>query len=638
MEVVDREKLEAVAVMRPSSPPREGRDFDTGRNGHKEFDLTEWIDRYNVLVRREGSWEQGGYRWVLEECPWYGHIDNAAYIVRFGSGAIAAGCHHNSCQGYGWRDFRAHYEPGSYERNGRQAGSSAAGPWADEWEDPEPLPEGLPEVATFDSAMLPGPLRGWISDISERMQVPPDYCAAGAIVVAASLIGRKVGIHPKRHDDWLVVPNLWGAVVGKPAMLKSPALAEIMKPLDRLVAEAREVHEAAKADHEAEVATHEALKAALKEEVKKAARESAKAGDSSKVDEAIARQRNLLAPQGPRLRRYKTEDATVEKLSELLMENPRGILLHRDELSGWLRSLDKQGREGDRSFYLKSWNGTGSFEVDRIGRGSLHVPALCLSILGGIQPGPLSSYVYEAARGGRGDDGLLQRFQLLVWPDQPKSWRNVDRWPDAAAKNRAYAVYEALDTLVPEDFGATASEDAGGGIPAVRFASEAQEVFDRWRDELETRLRSGDLRPALESHLAKYRSLMPSLALVFHLVASAGGEAKIGEVGVEATRQAAAWCEYLETHANRLYASAESPAMEGARTLLGRIRKGDVKDGSSIRDVYRGRHWSKLTTSEEVSAAAAVLEEYGWLRVEKVETGGRPATLIRLHPSIREAV
>jgi hypothetical protein len=96
------------------------------------------------------------------------------------------------------------------------------------------------------------------------------------------------------------------------------------------------------------------------------------------------------------VRRYKTEDATVEKISKILLENPRGILVHRDELSGWLRNLDKQGREGDRSFYLESWNGTGSFDVDRIGRGSLHIPALCLSILGSIQPGPLSSYVYQA--------------------------------------------------------------------------------------------------------------------------------------------------------------------------------------------------------------------------------------------------
>lgn len=502
------------------------------------------------------------------------------------------------------------------------------------WEDPVALPDGLPEVATFDPSMLPDPLCGWVSDISERMQVPPDYCAVGAVIVAASLVGRKIGIHPKRQDDWLVVPNLWGAVVGLPATLKSPALAETMKPLDRLVAEAREFHEQATVQYEAKAAATEALKAALKDEIKQAAKASLKDdGKRSKLDELIARQRAIAAPEEPSEKRYKTEDPTVEKLAELLKENHRGLLVHRDELSGLLRSLDKHGREVDRAFYLESWNGAGTFDVDRIGRGSLHVPALCISILGGIQPGPLSSYVYEAARGGRGDDGLLQRFQLLVWPDPPGTWRNVDRWPDASAKNRAYAVYKALDALTPKKFGASTEDEHG--IPAVRFDHNAQEIFYGWHEELETRLRSEDLSPAFGSHIAKYRSLMPSLSLVFHLIAFVDDTAKPGEVGSEAALRAAVWCEYLETHARRLYSSAESPAMEGARALLGRIRKGDVKDDCSVRDVYRGRHWSRLSTVEEVNAAAAILEEYGWVRVEKRETGGRPTTRIRLHPTLR---
>ena len=193
----------------------------------------------------------------------------------------------------------------------------------------------------------------------------------------------------------------------------------------------------------------------------------------------------------------------MEKISEILLENPRGILVHRDELSGWLRSLDKQGREGDRSFYLESWNGIGSFDVDRIGQGSLHIPALCLSILGSIQPGPLSTYVYQATQSEKGDDRLLQRFQLLVWPDPPISWRNVDRWPAAEAKNRAYEVFKRLDALDPQGLGVTGEDEES--IPSVRFTDEAQEVFDRWREELEGRLRTGELLPPLESHLAKYR-------------------------------------------------------------------------------------------------------------------------------------
>jgi hypothetical protein len=106
-------------------------------------------------------------------------------------------------------------------------------------------------------------------------------------------------------------------------------------------------------------------------------------------------------------------------------------------------------------------------------------------------------------------------------------------------------------------------------------------------------------------------------------------------VGVRPALQAAAWCEYLETHARRLYSSAENPAMEGARALLGRIRKGDVSDGDSTRSVYR-KHWAKLSTPEEVSSACQVLEGFGWLRFETAKTGGRSATRLHPHPSLRE--
>src|SRR5215218_8136510 len=506
-------------------------------------------------------------------------------------------------------------------------------PVDDGWEDHVPLPEGLPPVASLDPAMLAEPLRGWIVDVSERMQIPPDFAAAGAVVVAGSLIGRKVGILPKRQDDWLVVPNLWGAVVGRPSLLKSPALAEVMKPLARLVAEAYKEYQKAKLAYETDVMVADATKAAFKDELKRAAKDAATSGDRSKLEEIARRGQDADVPKEPLLKRYKTEDATVEKISEILLENPRGILVHRDELSGWLRSLDKQGREGDRSFYLESWNGTGSFDVDRIGRGSLHVPALCLSILGSIQPGPLSTYVYQATQGEKGDDGLLQRFQLLVWPDPPSTWRNVDRWPDTEAKNRAYEVFRRLDALSPEDFGAGAKDEEG--IPAVRLTEDAQEVFDRWRDELEVRLRSTELPLALESHLAKYRSLIPSLALIFQLIEFMDGSGEGGAVGLRAALQAAAWCEYLETHAARLYSSAQNPAMDGARTLLDHIRKGDVSDGDSSRSIYR-KHRAKLSTPDEVNSACSVLEEFGWLRIEVIKTSGRSTIRLRLHPSLRE--
>ncbi len=66
-------------------------------------------------------------------------------------------------------------------------------------------------------------------------------------------------------------------------------------------------------------------------------------------------------------------DATVEKLGELLNQNPNGLLLFRDELSGFLRLMDRPGHENDRGFYCEAWNGTGAYTYDRFGRGTLRI-------------------------------------------------------------------------------------------------------------------------------------------------------------------------------------------------------------------------------------------------------------------------
>jgi putative DNA primase/helicase len=92
-------------------------------------------------------------------------------------------------------------------------------------EKPKPLDIKLPEVEEFDEELLPKPLRAWVLDVAKRMDnAAPDFVAVAAVVQAGALLGRKVGIYPKRHDDWIVIPNLWGGAVGPPSSMKTPAL------------------------------------------------------------------------------------------------------------------------------------------------------------------------------------------------------------------------------------------------------------------------------------------------------------------------------------------------------------------------------------------------------------------------------
>ena len=306
--------------------------------------------------------------------------------------------------------------------------------------------------------------------------------------------------------------------------------------------------------------------------------------------------------------------------------NPRGFLIHRDELTGWLKALEKQGHEQDRAFYLEAFNGTAkNQQIERVGRGTVIVPHFTISILGTIQPGPLAQLIRAASAAGTGADGFIARFQLLVYPDPLPTYKHVDRWPDTEAKNRAFTIFEALDALTPEAAGAQCDDD---DAPFLRFDAEAQEVFNDWLITLENRLPT--LPALIQQHLAKYRSLMPSLALLFHLIAVADGTATAGAVGAEAASMAADWCEFLEAHARRIYAMASDGATDGAELIAQRF--GQLSNPFTARDVQR-KHWQGLSTIGDVDAALARLVDRGWLLSEAEETGGRPTELFTKHPA-----
>jgi putative DNA primase/helicase len=516
---------------------------------------------------------------------------------------------------------------------GIQEHIAATGPSA-AWPPPQPLPGLLPAVPRLPGNLLPTALRVFAEDLAERMQVPLEYGAVALLIEAGALIGRQCGIYPKRHDDWLVIPNLWGAVIGRPGLMKSPALLQAMKPLDYLAALALDEADARASQQALDREILDAQLAGVKDALKKAAKDGKAdviAAKSQEIATLQAQRELLTAPP----RRFKTNDATIQKLGELLRDNPTGLLLYRDELSGWLSSLRQEGRDDDRGFFLEAWNGDGNYVFDRVARGTIPVKGLCLSLLGGLQPGKIAHYVYASSAGGTEDDGLLQRLQLLVWPTHETAFENIDRYPDTAAREAVYTLFARLADLDTDWLGAQTTDYQS--VPALRFTDEAQELFDAWRCVLETRIRSGELHSAaFESHLAKYRSLMPSLALIFHLIEVLSGTSAPGRVEIACARRAAAWCEFLEAHARKVYAGVLQNDLLAAHALADKINARAILDGQTTREICRNG-WALLGTQADVYGGLTTLERLGWLRVEEHAPsphGGRPSEVLRLHPTL----
>ena len=501
----------------------------------------------------------------------------------------------------------------------------------DIYPDPEPLPDSLPSVRKFELDMLPSALSKRAEEAARSIQAPIDFLAVAFVVALSSIVSRFVAIRPKAHDNWTVVPNLWGGGVGRPSTKKSPSFTEAISSLDRLEGKSAQNHESALDAYEQDRIVHEQRIIANKQTIKGLLKNSKDAeADAKKLEDAksLAEEITKAAPEKPACIRYMSNDPTVAKLGEILADNP-SLLVYRDELSGFMAGLERHGEESARAFYLEAWSGNRPFSFDRIGRGTVRVPRTCLSVFGGIQPGPLAKFMRETQRNSRGNDGLLQRFQVMVWPDLPKRFEFIDEPPDKDAWRETTELFENMAKLGDEY-----KTDEDGDMPYLRFAPDAQVVFSRWLTDHETRLRAEDIPECFEAHLGKYQKLVPAIALILYL-AEGGREA----VDLDSITKAIAWAKYLESHAKRIYAPLMGADFVSAKTLGNKLKSGALKSEFRVRDVYRN-HWANLSTPDEARTAVDILEDYHWIFAHEnftdQESGGRPTVTYKANPKILE--
>lgn len=527
------------------------------------------------------------------------------------------------------------------------------------WAKPSEVSKTLPQVKTFNKDMMPALLWDYASNSAERLSVPIEYVLMPLMVSLGSVIGTKLTIYPKRYDNWEISPNFFGAIVGNPSSKKSPSLSEGLKPVTHLVALAKEKYNTDKLEYEAQKELNKHMAKATEKQLGDLAKKLASQDDDddseanhealkAKAQElAQAKQNDELIPE---MKRYITDDGTVESIGELESKHKNGMLVKRDELTGLLASLDNESNLQARSFYLEGFNGLGSFQVDRIGRGSIFIDTHCLSVIGGIQPDKLEFYLGKTVK-GLGNDGLIQRFQLIVYPDPLANSKERDLAPDKASRDAVYSLFETIDNMQLGDFmryGASPIDEYHKR-PYYRFSDEAYPVFMNWYDDLKIRANEAE-HSIIAEHLIKYAKTVPSLALIFHLVDCIEYGGNLGSVSLTALQASLKWCEVLESHMMRVYSAVTDSANIKANYLADKILKiakrgtdkTDKTDwlehGFTARQLIR-KGWKGLTDADDVLNALEVLTEHDWLRWETVEStgqGGRPTERYYINPRLSE--
>ena len=408
-----------------------------------------------------------------------------------------------------------------------------------------PLPDDTRhEVMELEPEMLPEEIWGFVADTCDRQQSPPDFVAIAALCSMSGILGRKLLIQPKAHDTgWRVTPNLWGALIGPPSEMKSPTLKAATGPLHRLEREAKESYEQELKDNAVQKALNELEAKRLRHEAKNAGKDAEKARQC--MEKAIELESESTPPTP---RRLIVNDATVEKLGELLNENPNGLTLIRDELSGWLAKMNARDAGQDRAFYLEAYNGDGGFTFDRIGRGTVRIESCSLAMIGGIQPSKLMPLVRGAVT-GQADDGLLQRLQLAVWPEPSSSWQWRDKKPDNHAAANYEAVFKRLDALP------RFNPDTPDDVPILRLSEDALGLFAEWSVDLHTSVRASSMGEAMQSHLLKMPQTVIRLAGLFSTIAEEES------VNQREMLRALALSDYLRSHANKIYGLANDASL-----------------------------------------------------------------------------
>lgn len=612
LQVVPVELLQALAAEIPTATPAVAGPRQDHGDGER-FDIETFIRRYGLEVDGPHDWngKQGaGRKWTFTRSPMCDHHGDGPFIVQHASGAVSAGCPHNSCKGkWGWAELRQRYEPkdtrpvnlAGIDRQAKQpTGNTAAGPATAKAAMPTIEP-----YRPFPVDALPGPLDSFVNAAARSMVCDASFLALPLLTALAAAIGSTRRVFLKR--GWSEPAILWAAIVGESGTTKTPPFKLVVKPIRDLQGKALQAHADEMRQYETALAHYE----------KDLAQWKRAKGDSDPPDK----------PEQPQAVRYIVSDTTVEALAPILLANPRGLLLARDELAGWLGSFDRYaGGSGgaDAAHWLSMHNGEILIVDRKTGpTKTICVPHAYVSVCGGIQPAILDRALGVEHR----ESGLLARFLLTCPPRRPKHWTDADI--DPAAEAELARLLARLYGLQPD------TGDDGQPCPVyVGMTTDAKQLWVAFYNAHGAE--QVDLTGELAAAWSKLEGYAARLALIVHYARWAADDPSLqhpDRIDADSMRRAVVLAEWFKAETRRFYGVlGESDEQRERRQLVEWIRrKGGAVTG---RELQRGPRQYRNGNAAEAALQELVKAGLGtWQDSPTTTDGGRPTRVFRLGDS-----
>ena len=412
----------------------------------------------------------------------------------------------------------------------------------------------LPTAEPFPLEVLPPAAANLVDEASGSIGCPPDFVAVAILATAGGTIGRSISLRLKGNA--FASPNLYVALIGPPSDGKSPALRVACSAIRRideiLQANHGEAVERWKADQEANVCV----------------------GKKSKPS----------APPHPQ--RIDIDDATMESLPSIMADNPRGLILIKDELSALMMGMNqyKGGKGSDKQFLLSAWSGT-SIKIDRVKHDAnipTRVPHPCLSIVGAMTPDLITSIADPSGK----DDGFVDRF-LFAYPDS----RPIPDWTEQGVDDATLAGWSEL---VARLWQRPLNVKEGRSVPHVALMSgSARDVWTEGYNRHCHEMNAVDFPGRLRGPWGKFREYAGRIVLILacldHAADPLADPTVLPSITPRIVRDAWRVIDYFKAHARRVHATLSGKHGQGnedSQALLGWIGRNSLTV-FSIRDINR---------------------------------------------------
>lgn len=381
---------------------------------------------------------------------------------------------------------------------------------------------------SFPLDIFPETIRNIIESLNEYENYNIDFTAASFLTVFAAAMGNTWSV--RFMTGWVSRPIIYMVLVGSPSCGKTPPLQQAVTPLLKLDGEYDQIYCK-------EMNTY-----------RKWERMSARQREKQSLPEEM----NM-----PQRKCHVVVDSTVEALIGALRDNPRGVLIYKDEIDSLLSNFNRYNGS-DEGYFLSLFSGT-PFKYSRKSNNEhIFLANPYCSIIGSTQPGRLG----EQFGGKRMMNGFSSRF-LKVYPEI----NEMPSWNDTAMPDGILEEWERIIRKVAGINPPTCQEGKANSIE-LPFSLEAKRRVIRWKDEINNKIYSDSESDAVRALCGKLETYLIRFCLIIQIMRGVCGESDMEGIDPGTAENAIMLTEYFRNMENRIAPEIDTGILDSRFTGL----------------------------------------------------------------------